>query len=162
MGIMAYLTPFYLVFNPHDKLPYRSLILNDEPGIPDDTYTLEEWYCPNPLCRCDEVSLKVFANHQKMWAVDIRLSLNPQQPISPVLDIDDDDTFPVYTSKLFRIIAEHLKSDPDYVQGLRQHYDQLRAVAADPSHPYHNAVDYWGKTGRRLPSASQNRKRYKR
>jgi len=159
---MAYLTPFYLILNPHDKLPYRSLILNDEPGIPDDTYTLEEWYCPNPQCHCEEVSLKVFAIHQKMRAVDIRLSLDPQQPISPLLENDDDDTFPVYAAKLFRLIAEHLKSDPDYMQGLRQHYHQLRAVAVDPSHTGHKAVDYWGKTGQRKKPASPSRKRHKR
>ena len=165
---MAYLTPFYLVLQPEDKLPYRSLILNDEPGIPDDTYVLEEWYCPNPLCPCDEVHLKVSALKQKMRAVDIRLSLNPQQPISPLLENDDamgfiaDDTFPVYATKLFRLIVEHLKSNPDYVQGLRQHYHQLRAVAVDPSHSCHKAVNYWGKTGRRQKPASPTRKRHKR
>ena len=159
---MAYLTPFYLVLQPEDKLPYRSLILNDEPGIPDDTYVLEEWYCPNPLCPCDEVHLKVFALKQKTYAANIRLPLNPQQPISPVLENDDDDMFPVYTTKLFRLIAEHLKSDPDYAQGLRQHYHQLRAVAMDPAHPCQKAVDYWGKTGHQKKPASQTHKRHKR
>lgn len=159
---MTYLTPFYLILNPQDKLPYRSLILNDEPGIPDDTYTLEEWFCPNPLCNCNTVHLKVFAIQQKTYAVDLLLPFSPPQPISPLLENDEQYTFPVYSQKLFRLIVEHLKNDPDYVQTLRQHYTQLRAVAADPSHPHHKAVDYWGKTGRRLLPTSHKRKRRKR
>lgn len=159
---MSYLTPFYLILQPKDKLPYRALILNDEPGIPDDTYVLEEWYCPNPQCACEEAHLKAFALKQKTYAVDIRLPLDPQQPVVPLLENDDDDTFPVYATKLFRLVAEHLKSDPDYVQGLRQHYQQLRTVAVEPSHPCHKAVDYWGKTGRQKKPASPTRKRHKR
>jgi hypothetical protein len=160
--MMVYLTPFYLLFNPQDKLPYRSLILTDEPGIPDDTYTLEEWYCPNPLCPCNEVHLKVFANQQRTYAVAIQLPLQPQQSLSPLLENDAQDTFPVYSQKLFRLITQHLNSDPDYVQTLCQHYTQLRAVAVDPAHPHHKAVNYWGKTGRKLPPASHKRKRNKR
>ena len=41
---MAYLTPFHLAVQLRDKLPYRALILTDEPGIPDDAYLLQEWF----------------------------------------------------------------------------------------------------------------------
>lgn len=159
---MSYLTPFYLILQPKDKLPYRAMVLNDEPGIPDDTYVFEEWYCPNPLCPCNEVHLKVFAQQQKTYAVDIRLPLDPLQPIAPCLDNDDDDPFPVYTAKLFRLIADYLKNNPADVERLRQHYHQLRAIAADPTHPSHKTVHYWGKHGRRQKPASPRRKRHKR
>jgi len=157
---MAYLTPFHLAIQLRDKLPYRALILTDEPSIPDDAYLLQEWYCPNPLCPCNEVHLKAYARDQKMLVVDILFSLDPQQPVSPALE-NEEDIFPVYSKKLFRLIAEYVKSNPDYGQALRQHYLELRAVAVDPSHPNHKAVDYWGKTGRKLPTSSQKRKRHK-
>jgi hypothetical protein len=160
--MMSYLTPFYLVLQDKHERPYRALTLYDEPGVPDDSYVLEEWFCPNPLCPCNEVHLKVFAQQQKTYAVAIRLPLDPQQPIAPLLDNDDDDTFPVYTAKLFRLVADYLKNNPDDVERLRQHYHQLRAVAADPTHPCYKTVDYWGKHGYRQQSTSSGRKRHKR
>lgn len=158
---MSYLTPFSLILQPKENPLYRRLILTDEPGIPDDTYALEEWYCPNPLCPCNEVHLKVYALQQKTYAVNIRLPLDPQQPISPILDNEADDTFPVYTAKLFRLIAEYLKNNPDDVQRLRQRFQQFRAVAGDPSHPCYKAVSYWGKHGYPQRSASSGHKRHK-
>lgn len=159
---MSYLTPFYLVLQDLHERPYRALTLSDQPGIPDDSYVLEEWFCPNPLCPCNEVHLKVFARQQKAYAVDIRLPLDPQQPIAPILDNDDDDTFPVYTAKLFRLVADYLKNNPADVERLRQHYHQLRAVAADPTHPCYKTVEYWGKHGYRPKPTSSGRKRHKR
>ncbi|MFZ6027929.1 MAG: hypothetical protein ACOYYS_09450 [Chloroflexota bacterium] len=159
--MMSYLTPFYLILQDMHERPYRALTLCDEPGIPDDSYVLEEWYCPNSLCPCNEAHLKVFARQQKTYAADIRLPLDPQQPIAPILDNDDDDTFPVYTAKLFRLIADYLKNNPDDVERLRQHYHQLRAVAADPTHPCYKTVDYWGKHGYRQKTSSGH-KRHKR
>jgi len=158
---MSYLTPFYLILQDKHERPYRALTLYDEPGIPDDTYVLEEWYCPNPLCPCNEVHLKVFALQQKDYAVDIRLSLEPHQPIAPLLDNDADDAFPVYTAKLFRLVADYLKNNPDDVLRLRQHYHQLRAVANDPSHPCYQVVDYWGKHGYRPKPAPSGRSHHK-
>ena len=165
---MSYLTPFYLVLQDMRARPYRALTLYDEPGIPDDSYVLEEWFCPNPLCPCNEVHLKVFAQHQKIYAVDIRLPLDPQQPIAPLLNNDDavasgaNDPFPVYSAKLFRLIADYLKNNPDDVERLRQHYHQFRAVAADPTHPCHKMVTYWGKHGYRSDATFSGSKRRRR
>lgn len=159
---MSYLTPFALILQPKENPLYRILRLTDEPGIPDDAYILQEWYCPNPLCPCDEVNLKVFALQQKTYAVFIRLSLKQHQPVDPLLDNDEEDTFPVYTAKLFRLIAEFLKNNPDDIQRLRQRYQQFRAVVADPSHPAYKAVSYWGKHGRPPVSSPTGRKHPKR
>jgi hypothetical protein len=157
---MSYLTPFSLSLKPGEKNLYHTFVLNDEPGIPDDTYQLQEWYCPNPTCPCYEVSLKVYAVQQKVIATDLRLSLDPQQPIAPTLDIDD--SCPIYAKKLFKLIEQELKSDPDYVQRLRDHYQHLKAVAADPAHPCQKALIEWGKTGRQNKPAPQKRKRNRR
>ncbi len=121
---MSYLTPFYLSLEPGEKNLYHTYILNDEPGIPDDTYQLQEWYCPNPTCHCYEVSLKVYAIQQKVIATDLRLSLDPQKPIAPILDMDD--SFPIYAKKLFKFIEQELMSNPEYVQRLRDHYQHSK------------------------------------
>jgi hypothetical protein len=156
---MAYLTPFSLTLSPGDQLPYRILHLTDEPGIPDDAYLLEEWYCPNPDCSCNEAHLKVFARQQKLSALDLHLSLDLNQPVTPLQENVEDD-FPVYARKLFRLLSTYIQTHPEYVQALRQHFLQLRSVAADTGHPNHKAVDYWGKNARHLPASASTRKRH--
>ena len=157
---MSYLTPFYLSLEPGETNLYNTYVLNDEPGIPDDTYQLQEWYCPNPTCHCYEVSLKVYAIQQKVIATDLRLSLDPQKPIAPILDIDD--SFPIYAKKLFKFIEQELMSNPEYVQCLREHYQHIKDVAADPAHPCQKALLEWGNTGRPNKPAPKKRKRHRR
>jgi len=158
---MSFMLPFYLALRPDDKILYRAFILTDEPGIPDDTYQLQEWYCPNPGCHCNEVYLHVLANQQSIQALRIHLPLEPQQPTNLTWEPDEED--PVYAGKLFKLIANNITSDPDFVQRLRDHYHIVKSVAADPSHPCHTVVTEWAKTGRRPPEpGSQKRKRKKR
>ena len=158
---MSYLIPFYLALQPNDKIHYRAFILTDEPGIPDDTYQLQEWYCPNPTCPCNDVYLCVLAEKQSLQALRIHLSLHPQQAPDPTWEPDEEDA--VYARKLFNLITKNITSDPDFVQRLRDHYHIVKAVAADPSHPRYKAVTHWASTGRRPPEpGSQKRRRKKR
>jgi hypothetical protein len=156
---MSYLLPFYLSLKPDDKIHYRAFILTDEPGIPDDTYQLQEWYCPNPQCHCNDVYLHVLADHQNFQALRIHISLDPRQPLDPTWEPDEDEA--VYASKLFKLILNNLVNDPDFIQRLREHYHIVKAVAADPSHPCHHTVVEWARTGRRptLPGSQKNKRK---
>jgi hypothetical protein len=58
---MAYLAPYELALNPGEEARFRAFILQAVPQIPDDTYQLQEWYCPNPHCPCQEAILQVLA-----------------------------------------------------------------------------------------------------
>ncbi len=47
---MSYLVPYNLAFKPGEDVRYRAYRIKEVPDIPDDTYQLQEWYCPNPDC----------------------------------------------------------------------------------------------------------------
>jgi hypothetical protein len=158
---MSHLVPFYSALKPDEQILYRAFILTDEPGIPDDTYQLQEWYCPNPRCQCYDVHLAVLAVQQNIWVLNIHLPLDPLQPPAPTLDPDEDAA--IYAKKLFKLITNNLTSDPDFIQRLCDHYYLVKAVAADPSHPRHQRVVEWARTGRRPKEPeAQKRKRKKR
>lgn len=159
---MSYLVPFYSALQPHDQILYRAIILNDEPGIPDDTYQLQEWFCPNPECSCNEVNFQILADRQKRWVMDIRLALDPLLPPAPIPKFTHQS--PPFARQLFKVFAEELIRDPSYIQRLREHYHTVKFVAADPTHPCHATLAHWAETGK-SPHAStthQKRRRKKR
>ena len=156
---MSYLVPFTLALKPGEETLFRALAFNNEPGIPTDTYQLQEKYCPNPVCHCQEVLLEVVSVTSKKWVADIRVSLDLNKKPNPRLDLSED-TAP-FAQALFDQIAQDLNSDLAYLYRLRAHYNQVKAVAADPSHPAHARVIECGETGgQHPPAATRKRKRH--
>jgi hypothetical protein len=157
---MSYLAPLFLITPENgEQALHRGFILNDEPGIPDDTYHLQEWFCPNPQCDCNEAHLHVYAEAQRTQVLQIRLLLDPLTSPDPVLELEEDA--PVYAKKLFALISKNIASDPAYIQRLRDHYLTMKAIAADPTHPRHKDSLYWARHGR-LPTNSSSTKRKRR
>jgi hypothetical protein len=142
---MAYLVPFDLALKPGEEVRYRSYTLRDLPQIPDDTYQLQEWYCPNPQCPCQEALLKVLALTSRTFVATFRVSLDPTLSFDPVLDPADDPA--PYALALGQQIAKDFKADPAYAFRLRSHYYLVKAVAADPAHPGYAEMIRWAKSG---------------
>jgi hypothetical protein len=156
---MSYLVPYDLALKPGEEALFRALAFTDEPDIPADTYQLQEKYCANPACHCQEALLEVVSVTSKKWVADIRVSLDPDEKPNPRLDLSED-TAP-FAQALLKQIAKNLKSDPAYLYRLRAHYNQVKAVSADPSHPAHARVIQWGNTaGQQLPANKPKRKRH--
>jgi hypothetical protein len=156
---MAYLVPYELALKPDEEARFRAYILQATADIPDDTYQLQEWYCPNPDCACQEVRLQVLAFTSKRFVASFWISLDPAKLPDPKLDPSDDTVS--YALALRQQIAEDLKSDPAYVFRLRSHYNQVKAVAADPHHPAYPELIRWGNEGAPKPSpAKRKRKRH--
>ena len=156
---MSYLVPYHLALKPGEEALFRALIFTDEPGIPPDTYQLQEKYCPNPACHCQEALLEVASVTSGKWVADIRINLDLIKKPNPRLD-PSEDTAP-FAQALLKQFAQDLNSDPVYLYRLREHYDQVKAVVADPSHPAHARVIQWGNTaGQQLPANKPKRKRH--
>jgi hypothetical protein len=156
---MAYLVPYKMALMPGEEVLFRSYTLRTVPDVPDDTYQLQEWYCPNPHCACQEVLMKVLALTSKRFVASFRVSLDPTHTLDPLVD-PSEDTVP-YALALGQQIAEDLKADPAYVFRLRSHYNQVKAVAADPAHPGHADLISWANTGTPKPfPANHKRKRH--
>jgi hypothetical protein len=144
---MAYLVPFPLAFPPAQQslAHLRGILLQDEPGIPNDTYQLLEFYCPNPDCDCREAFLHILAVHQNDTVAKIRVFFPSLLRIAPALD----PTFPnaTFAPALLRLVSDTIQNDPFYFQQLQDHYQLVKTVAANPLHPAHSALVHWGKTG---------------
>jgi hypothetical protein len=154
---MSYLVPFTLALKPGEKAPPPAFFEPDEPGIPTGSYELLELYCPNPECPCLEAMLQVFPPAAEHPVASIRVSLDPAEKPNPRLDPYDD---PVpYAQALFKDIAQDLNSNPAYLSRLRAHYDQVKAVAADPSHPAHSTMIKWAITGGPKPPANKRKRK---
>jgi hypothetical protein len=156
---MSFLVPYSLALKSGEEAVYRAFILTDEPDIPHDTYQLQEWYCPNPDCHCQEASLEVVSVTSKCEIAYIRVNLDPTKKPHPRLDLSGDPDPLPYAQALFKKIAQNLNSDLAYLYRLRAHYNQVKAVAADPSHPSHSTVTQWGETGGRQPPAIKRKRR---
>jgi hypothetical protein len=153
---MAYLVPYDLALKPDEQVLYRAYLLQDIADIPDDTYQLQEWYCPNTDCPCQEVHFNVVSVDSKRFVASFRVSLDPT--LSPIPELSlSEDTAP-YAIALQQQIAEDLKGDPAFIFRLRSHYNLVKAVAADPKHPAHSELTRFAKTGN-LKSLSDKPKR---
>ncbi len=157
---MSYLVPYDLALKPGEEVRYRAYVLQAEADIPDDTYQLQEWFCPNPQCACQEVLLQVLAFSSRRFVASFRVSLDPAQQPNPKLD-PSEDTVP-YAQALSQQIAEDLKGDPAYVFRLRSHYNQVKAVAADPDHPAYAELIRWANTGGPQPSPVKLKRKRRR
>jgi hypothetical protein len=153
---MSYLVPYHLALNPDENVRYRAFILQAVADIPDDTYQLQEFFCSNPDCPCQEVLLQVLSLASNRFVACFRVSLDPLQPHTPRLD-PSNDTVP-YAQALLKEVANNLNSDPSFIFRLRSHYNQVKAVAADPSHPAYAELVRWANTGSPQPSPAKHRR----
>jgi hypothetical protein len=154
---MTYLVPFILTFKPGEEVPPPVFFEPDEPDIPPGPYQLQELYCPTPDCPCLEAVLQIFTDASDYPLASIRINLDPAEKPNPRLSLYDG---PVpYAQALFKDIAQDLNNSPAYLSRLRAHYDHVKAVAADPSHPAHAQVIQWGKTAdQKTPADKRKRK----
>jgi hypothetical protein len=142
---MTYLVPYELALPPNQQARMRGMLLQDELGIPPDTYKLFEFYCPNPDCHCDEARLKVVAVDRNEVVANIRVFFPTPLPAPPILDATNPNA--AFAPALLRLISENIQNDPVYFQQLQDHYHLVKTVATDPSHPAHTALVRWGQTG---------------
>jgi hypothetical protein len=156
---MSFLVPYDQALKPDEKAPPPAAFLPIEPDVPPGPYRLLELYCSNPDCPCLEAVLQVFPPASYHPIASIHVSLNPTDMPNPRLDSYDD---PVpYAQALFMQITRDLNRNPAYLSLLRAHYDQVKAVAADPSHPAHSTMLQWASTGGgQLPPAIKRKKHH--
>lgn len=130
------LIPFYLVDLDLAGAETRTLTLfQPSEGIPAGTYSLVEYFCPDPDCDCRRVMMNV---------VDERDPKTFLAPISYGFDRDLEDAGPFldplnrqsrYAPAFLRLIQEVIFRDKTYLARLEQHYHLMKAAAANPAHP---------------------------
>jgi hypothetical protein len=155
---MAYLVPYFLTLALDQRMPLLTCIAHDDPGVPDDHYILEDWYCPNPECACQDVFFNVRSQQHRHLVCRVRWNLDPAKHERPVL-ADSDDPAP-YAADLLRTLAPQLMEDPAWRELCRDHFRQLRAVAANPAHPaYRTVMDWATNENPKFPGAKKHRRR---
>lgn len=157
---MSYPVPFFLTLPLTTPVPQRTCITQNDPGVPDDAYILDDWYCANPDCHCLDVVFNVRARLQGHWVGWFRWNLDPTHQTPLVLD--QPERAVSYAPALLQALTPLLLKDPAWQAELRTHYQQVKAVAADPTHPAYGRVREWAKTGLPPATTSPKPKRKKR
>lgn len=155
---MTYPVPYYLTLPLTTPVPQYSCLTQDDPGVPNGTYILDDWYCPAPDCDCQDVVFQVFAQPDHQCVAWIRWSLDPTHPVAPHLD--QPHLAAPYAQALLQALTPLLLGDPAWQAQLREHYHQVKAVAADPTHPAYHRVIACAQTGE--PSTAPPKKRQRR
>ncbi len=153
---MSYLVPYYLTLPPKSQGPLLTCLAQDEPGVPNDTYVLDDWYCPTPNCNCQDVVFGVRARHQGHWVAWIRWSLDPARPTAPTLDRPDEAA--AYAPALLQALTPVLTGDPTWRERCRVHYRQVKTATANPTHHAYRRLMEWAETGGPTPVAQKRRR----
>ncbi len=151
-----YPVPYSLTLSATARVSLVAIVMQGEAGIPDDTYILDDWYCPNPHCDCQDVLFCVFTQLHG-WVAWVRMNLKPLVPGVPVLD--QPELARPYAAALLSHLVPHLADNPDLLMRLRDHYHQVKAVDTNPSHPTYHTMMEWGRTGGPPTGTVQKRKR---
>jgi len=137
---MAYV-PFHNKFPDIADYETRSLIIKDDPELPDDEYVLIEAYCDEENCDCRRVFLNVFSvNTKKILAVitygwESRdyyihwMGDNDPNVIDSLvgLGLNLSSHQSKYARALLKKIEYVIENNANYVKRIQKHYRLFRA-----------------------------------
>jgi hypothetical protein len=128
--------PFYFKFPDIAENETRSLIIHDDPDLPDDRYILTEAYCDETSCDCRRVFLNVISERTKKLLAVITYGWEEREYY--IEWMGDNDSAVIDTlvglglnlaspqSELAPFLMEKigtvLKNDEHYIKRLKEHY----------------------------------------
>ena len=135
---------FAFLFEEQARRETRDVTFTGYPDIPDDSYGLLEYYCPDPECDCQMVLLQALSKRLQQPVASLVYSFRPTDPQpgrpNPDLGLTSQAS---YAPALLEWLGLHLQEDPAYEQRLRHHYQQVKEAAANPAHPAHAKYLAW-------------------
>lgn len=121
--------------------------------MPDDEYVLIEAYCTDPKCDCRRVMLNVVGRQQgKRYLASVSFGFDRDDEFAGPF-LDPLNTQSEYAGVLLEIVTQVL-TNPTYVARLESHYRQIKAAAANPHDPAHEAIRQIRMGGRRWVTAA--------
>jgi len=133
--------PFDMRFPDIAENETRSLIIKDDPELPDDQYVFTEAYCDEENCDCRRVFFNVFSvNTKKLLAVITYgwenrkyyinwMGDNDPNVIDSLVGLDLNLSSPQskFAHALMKKIDHVIKNDANYVKRIQKHYKLFRA-----------------------------------
>ena len=133
--------PFDKKFPDISKNETRSLIIKNDPELPDDQYVFTEAYCDEENCDCRRVFFNVFSNNTKdllavitygwenrQYYIDWMGDNDPNVIDSLVgLDLNLSSRQSKFAQALLEKIDHVIKNDANYVKRIQKHYKLYRA-----------------------------------
>lgn len=141
---MSEMIPYLSLFKEQALRETRDVTFKGNPLIPDDSYGLLEFYCPDPGCDCNMVMIGVLSKRLVKQVATMVYYFDPNDVptgmANPDLDLAPQISF---AENLLKWFTAHLKEDPAYAERLKKHYRQVKDVASNPSHPGHEQYQEW-------------------
>jgi hypothetical protein len=126
----------------------RITLVISQGDVPEGSYNLVEYYCPDPDCDCRRVMLNVVSEEQSHRGY--------LASISYAFDRDDDMAGPLldplnpqspYADELLQLVTDSVLRDPKCLERLERHYELVKRAASDPKHPAHYELRRKGMEG---------------
>lgn len=97
----------------------------------DPPFELREFYCNDPDCRCERVTIGA-VDHKDPFntIVSVSYAFNREDDADPGPDIDPLNRVTAEGRKLFPLICRLLESDSAYVERLKRHYRMIKGTAS--------------------------------
>jgi hypothetical protein len=133
---MLYLVPFPSVEPVLGAQETRTVtVIVPRDGVPQGSYGLIEFYCPDPDCDCRRVLIHVVEQQRPgEFLASIGYGFDREaEHAGPYLDPLNAQC--PYADGLLRLVENVALSDPAYVVRLEQHYARVKRAADDPAHP---------------------------
>lgn len=86
-----------------------------------ERWLLDESFCPNPSCRCEEVKLAFVVANKGNTGFDADVELGRRPVVRAVYDGVDE-------ARAERVLAHYVENRPRLQARLRQHYDDVKAI----------------------------------
>lgn len=122
----------------------RNVTFKDHPVVPNDSFELVDYYCPDPDCDCQMVMIGVVSKKAHRQIASMVYMFNPKDvepgKTNPDLDLTPQARF---APALLTWFSAHIKEDPAYLERLKRHYRQVKEAASDPKHPAHQKYLDW-------------------
>jgi hypothetical protein len=128
--------PFYVVEPELAAEETRVLtMIRPDGGLPEGSYGLIEFYCPDPACDCRRVILMVVEEREPTRSLaSINYAFDPEDEMpGPFLDPLNPQS--EHAEALLRLVEGLVLRDARYVARLERHYGLVKAAASDAEHP---------------------------
>ncbi len=121
--------PYHILFEEQARHETREITLKGISGIPDDSYGLVEFYCPDPECDCNMVMLALLSQRLMKQVATLVYFFDPKD-VPPGMSNPDLDLAPQasFAKNFLEWFSAHVQKDRAYVDRLNVHYHQIKEV----------------------------------
>lgn len=141
---MSEMIPYHILFEEQAHHETREITLKGISGIPDDSYGLVEFYCPDPERDCNMVMLALLSQRLMKQVATLVYFFDPKDG-PPGMSNPDLDLAPQvsFAKNFLEWFSAHLQKDIAYVDRLNVHYHQIKEVESNPSHSSFSRYQAW-------------------